>query len=346
MATKKKSSKKTTAGSRKVSPQRIMELVWDFAKPLMVEAAIRNRVFDVLSDGPKTLEQIAAATDASERGLKALLGALVGIGLLGRKGNRYQLPPDVAAFLVTTKPSFMGGLFLHSSTHLVPHWLRLTEIVRTGKPASRANDATEGSEFFAQFVEDIFNMSYVSAKVAAAALVKKAKRPVSVLDIAAGSGVWGIAMAEESPQVRVTAVDWAGVIPVTKRVAAKHDVGDRFSYVAGDILEADLGHEHQVATLGHILHSEGAERSQKLLERVFAALASGGSIVIAEFTPDEDRRGPATPLIFGVNMLVNTDHGDVFTLGEIKAWLKAAGYRKVRQLKAAGPSPLILADKP
>jgi hypothetical protein len=153
-------------------------------------------------------------------------------------------------------------------------------------------------------------------------------------------------MAQESPQVRVTAVDWLGVIPVTKRVAEKHGVADRFDYVAGDILKADLGKDHQVATLGHILHSEGAERSQKLLERVFAALAPGGTIVIAEFTPNEDLRGPATPLIFAVNMLVNTDQGDVFTLSEVKAWLKAAGYRKVRQLKAAGPSPLILANKP
>jgi ubiquinone/menaquinone biosynthesis C-methylase UbiE len=346
MATKKKSSKTSPAGSKKVTPQRIMELVWDFSKPLMVEAAIRNRVFDVLSEGPQTLEQLAAATKASERGLRALVGALVGIGLVARKGARYHLPPDVAAFLVTTKPTFMGGLFLHSSSKLIPNWLHLSEIVRTGKPATRANDSVEGSEFFAQFVEDIFNMSYAPAKTAAALLVKKAKKPVSVLDIAAGSGVWGIAMAQESPQVSVTAVDWPGVIPVTKRVAAKHGLADRFSYVEGDILKADLGKDHHVATLGHILHSEGAERSKKLLERVFAVLASGGTIVIAEFTPDEDHRGPATPLIFGVNMLVNTDQGDVFTFNEIKTWLKEAGYRKVRQLKAAGPSPLILADKP
>jgi 3-hydroxy-5-methyl-1-naphthoate 3-O-methyltransferase len=346
MATKKKSSKKSAASSKKVTPQRIMGFVWDFAKPLMVEAAIRNRVFDVLSEGPHTLEELVAATDASERGLKALLGALVGIGLVGRKGARYNLPPDAATFLVTTKPSFMGGVFLHASSQLVPHWLHLTEIVRTGKPVSHVNDSTDGSEFFAKFVEDIFNMSYAPAKTAAAALVKKAKKPVSVLDIAAGSGVWGIAMAHESPQVSVTAVDWPGVIPVTKRVAAKHEVADRFSYVEGDILKADLGKDHHVATLGHILHSEGAERSKQLLERVFAALAPGGTIVIAEFTPDEDRRGPSTQLIFGVNMLVNTDQGDVFTFGEIKSWLKETGYRKVRQLKAAGPSPLILADKP
>jgi 3-hydroxy-5-methyl-1-naphthoate 3-O-methyltransferase len=344
--TKKKSSKKTSSKAKALSPQRLMEMVWDYAKPLMVEAAIRNRVFDVLSEGPKTLEELVAETAASERGLRALVNALVGIGLLNRKGARYQLAPDVAAFLVTTKPTFMGGLFLHGSSQLIPNWLHLAEIVRTGKPVSRANDAADGSEFFAKFVEDIFNMSYRSASIAAAALLKKAKQPVSVLDLATGSGVWGIAMAHQSPHVSVTAVDWPAIIPVTKSVAAKHNVADRFSYVEGDILKVDLGEGHRVATLGHILHSEGEERSRRLLERVFAALASGGTIVIAEFTPNKDRRGPAVPLIFAINMLVNTDNGDTFTFEEIKAWLRETGFRKIRQLDAPGPSPLILADKP
>ncbi|HEY2894234.1 MAG TPA: methyltransferase, partial [Pirellulales bacterium] len=88
------------------------------------------------------------------------------------------------------------------------------------------------------------------------------------------------------------------------------------------------------------------ERSKKLLRKCFDALAPGGTISIAEFLVNPERSGPPMGLIFAVNMLVNTDQGDVFTLSEVKAWLKAAGYRKVRQLKAAGPSPLILANKP
>jgi 2-polyprenyl-3-methyl-5-hydroxy-6-metoxy-1,4-benzoquinol methylase len=346
MATKKKTSKKTPVKAKKPSPERIIGFVWDFAKPLMIEAAIRNHVFDELADGPKSLDDLASATGASPRGLRALADALVGIGLIGRKGARYQLTLESAAFLVTAKPTFIGGLFLHSSSQLIPNWLHLSEVVRTGKPAFHANASSEGSEFFAKFVEDLFNLSYRPATIVAQALIKKGKRPVSVLDIAAGSGVWGVAMAHRSPQVRVTAVDWLAVIPVTKRVAEKHGVADQFSFVGGDILAADLGRDHQIATLGAILHSEGAERSKHLIKRVFDALGPGGTIVIAEFTPNEDRRGPATPLIFGVNMLVNTDHGDVFTFGEIRMWLKEAGFRRVRQLKGAGPSPLILADKP
>jgi ubiquinone/menaquinone biosynthesis C-methylase UbiE len=240
----------------------------------------------------------------------------------------------------------MGGLARHVSRQLLPSWMQLAETVKTGKPGRSVNQQQGGAEFFAQFVEDIFNMSHGPASIAADVLLAKAKGPASVLDIAAGSGVWGIAMAKKSPHVRVTAVDWPEVIPVTQRIADRHGVGGQFTFVHGDILEADLGSNHKVATLGHILHSEGEARSRRLLKRVYDAMGSGGTIVIGEFVPDEGRSSPAMPLIFAVNMLVNTEEGNTYTFKEISSWLKEAGFRRVRTLASPGPSPLILADKP
>ncbi|HZK81769.1 MAG TPA: methyltransferase, partial [Humisphaera sp.] len=130
------------------------------------------------------------------------------------------------------------------------------------------------------------------------------------------------------------------------RVAQKHGVGDRFRYVQGDLHEADFGKGHAIATLGHILHSEGEARSRSLLKKVFAALAPGGVIAIAEFVADEARSGPPGPLIFAINMLVNTDEGDTFTFSEMSGWLREAGFTNVRALQTPAPWPLILADKP
>ena len=314
----------------------------------MVEAAIRNRVFDVLGEGPKSLEQLVAATDASERGLKALLNALVGIGLLNRKGARYQLPADVAAFLVQTKPSFMGGLFLHGSTHLIPNWLQLAEIVRTGKPVGRANDASGRQRVLREICRR--HLQHELSRRRRLPPRRSSRKPSSQSAcwiLAAGSGVWGIAMAEQSPHVRVTAVDWPGVIPVTKRVAAKHGVADRFDYVAGDILKVDLGKDHQVATLGHIL----AQR------RCGAESAAAGTRLRSAWRPAarsssrNSRRtriaaGPPMPLIFASTCSSTRTTATYSRSSEIKAWLKATGFRKVRQLNAPGPSPLILATKP
>ncbi len=320
-----------------------MEMVWDFARPMIAEAAIKLGVFDAMSEGARTIAQISQRTGASTRGIAALADGLVGIGLINRRGQQFTLAPDTAEFLVQKKPAFMGGILKHVSRQLIKEWMNLAECVRTGRPTKSVNQEGAGSEFFAQFVEDIFNMSFASASAAADALLAESDGSVSVLDIAAGSGVWGIAMARERPHVRVTAVDWPAVIPVARRVAERHGVGERFGYVEGDILEADLGAGHDVATLGHILHSEGEERSRRLLKRVHDAMAPGGTIVVGEFVLDEGRRGPAVPLIFAVNMLVNTEAGSTYTFKQIAAWLKEAGFKRPRPLKVPGPWPLILA---
>jgi O-methyltransferase involved in polyketide biosynthesis len=146
--------------------------------------------------------------------------------------------------------------------------------------------------------------------------------------------------------VNISAVDWPEVLKVTKRVAKRWGMEKRLKAIPGDLSEADFGSEHQVATLGHILHSEGPKRSQQLLRKVFKSLAPGGTIVIAEFMPNDQRTGPPTALIFAVNMLVNTTDGGTFTFAEMSKWLKDAGFRNPRQLDVGGVSPLILATKP
>jgi hypothetical protein len=327
-----------------VTPERIMQFAWGYSAPLILEAAINNKIFDTLDSGPKTVEDVHAATGASTRGLSAIMDALCGFQFLDKdQQGRYSLTPESSAFLVTTKPSFMGGLIAHTSGQLIPKWLQISEVVRTGKPATAVNAENTGAAFFEKLVPNIFNMSYAAAKALAAHLhLGKA----NVLDLATGSGVWGIALAQSSPDVRVSVVDWPSVLEITKRITAQHGVGDRFSYIPGDLLSVSFGTGYNVATLGHILHSEGADRGRELLQRTSAALASGGTIAIAEFLVNPDRKGPVNGLIFNVNMLINTENGATYSFEEISEWLRDAGFTNPRKLESPGPSPLILATKP
>ena len=338
----------STQSKPSVTPERLMQMAWGYAPPLIIEAAVKNRVFDVLDAGPKTIAETAVATGASERGLRAIMSALVAIELLSRSADgRYSLTPESAAFLVSTKPGFFGGFIRHTSSQLIPKWLDLTNIVRTGKGNTHVNQQETGAEFFKEFVEDLFPLSYpVTQALATELKLDTAASPVSVLDLAAGSGVWGIGLAQRSPQVHVTAVDWPGVIATTQKMAARFQVADRFTFVPGDLSSADFGAGHHVATLGHILHSEGAAKSRSLLKKTFAALAPGGTIAVQEFLVNDDRTGPPVGVLFGVNMLVAGDDSDVWSFNTIAGWLKEVGFENARTIDSPGPSPLILATKP
>jgi ubiquinone/menaquinone biosynthesis C-methylase UbiE len=332
---------------KQVTPERIMQMAWGYAVTLILEAGIRNKVFDTLDAGPKTIAEVAAATGASQRGLRGIMNALVGLDLLKKDGDRFELTPESAAFLVSTKPSFMGGMVAHTSQQLIPNWLHLSDVVATGKPAESVNQSDGGEAFFQELVSNIFPMSYGPAQALAAHLALGPSGPAfRVLDLGAGSGVWGIAVAQSSPRVTVTAVDWPAVLPIAQQTAAKFGLADRYSVISGDLASADFGRDHNLITIGHILHSEGVERSKKLLRKCFDALAPGGAISIAEFLVNPERTGPSMGLIFAANMLVNTDHGDTWSFEEIAGWLKEAGFVNPRQLEAPGPSPLILATKP
>jgi ubiquinone/menaquinone biosynthesis C-methylase UbiE len=327
------------------SPERLTQFAFAFAPPLLLQTAVELQVFDFLDQSPMSLEELNSRTGASLRGLRALLNALVGFEFLVKNDDgRYALTRESETFLVRSKPAYRGDFFTFVPRH-IQHWLNLKEAVQSGVPVVMANTEQEGPEFFREFVKSLFNINFAPATALAAEL--KGKREItSVLDLAAGSGVWGIVLAQHFPQTRVTAVDFPVVLEVTKQTAEKHGVISRFHLSAGDVLVADFGVSHDVAVLGHILHTEGEKRSRQLLQKVFASLSPGGTIVIAEWLVNETRTAPPHCLMFAVNMLVHSSDGDTFSFAEISNWLSEAGFRDARLLETPGVSPLILATKP
>lgn len=61
--------------------------------------------------------------------------------------------------------------------------------------------------------------------------------------------------------------------------------------------------------------------------------------------PDDERCSKVFPLLFAVNMLVNTTEGNTFTMAEYNQWLENACFHDIKILKVPGPSPLIVASK-
>lgn len=332
------------------TPERIMEMAWGFAPSRALVAAIDIGLFTEIAGGKNTLAGLQQATGASQRGLRMLLEAMLALGLLKRQGAgngaRYSLPPDVDAFLVEDRAGYQGEFIRLHSNLIEDHWRKLTDCVRTGRPVVAVDIPEEGAPFWQQLVDPLFTMNYAAARRLAEELSRLYPQPIRVLDVAAGSGVWGIAAAQVNPAARVVAFDLPETLPHARRKAQTHGVADRFEFSPGDIRRDQLGlAEFEVVVLGNICHSEGVAHTRELLAKVAQALKPGGAIAIADFIPDDDRSGPPLPLLFALNMLVHTSEGDTFTFSDYAAWLKEAGFGDVRKLQTPSPSPLILATR-
>jgi ubiquinone/menaquinone biosynthesis C-methylase UbiE len=328
-----------------IGPEKIIQDLWLAKATQALVAGVELDVFTHINAGKLTLKEITRASEASERGMRPLLDALVAIGYLNKKGDRYGLEPAAAQFLVRGKGPFMGN-FVYETKMTWEGWGHLTEIVKSGRPFIGVDAEEAGREFFPMLVSAIFPMSYGAAQAAFNALSEKTRKGITrILDVAAGSGAWSLPFAQANTDARVTVVDFPEVTAVTRQFTDRFNVSYQYDYIEGNLRQVPFGKGYNLAILGHIIHSEGEKWGKKLVKKCFNALRDGGLLLIAEMIPNDARTGPPLPLLFDLNMLVHTEQGSVFTMKEYRQWLKDAGFKKVTTIDAPSPSPLILATK-
>jgi len=101
--------------------------------------------------------------------------------------------------------------------------------------------------------------------------------------------------------------------------------------------------------LGHICHSEGVEGTRSIFAKARCALKPGGMLLVADFIPDDERRGGGKAhlaLLFALNMLVQTESGGTFTRAEYDQWAREAGFDKGSELiETAGPAAVLVYGK-
>jgi 3-hydroxy-5-methyl-1-naphthoate 3-O-methyltransferase len=310
-------------------------------------AAIDLDLFTHIERGNHSVAKIAAACGASEEGIRRLLDAMTGMGYLQKsKGETYRLRKKAEDFLVREKPFYMGDLAAIGK-FMMMSWTTLPDAVRQGKSVMPPRSTDDAAQFFSHLVPAIFTLSYIGAKAVVAEIAPAARRRIKrILDVAAGAAAWSIPFASAIKDASVTVIDYPGVIPVTKRFTARWNVAAKYEYREGDLQEVEFGNDQfDLVILGHIIHGEGAEQGKELIRRSYRALREQGMLLIGEFVPNDERSGPEMPLLFSLNMLLNTPAGDVFTMREYREWLREAGFKKVNRINAPAVSPIILATK-
>ncbi len=308
-------------------------------------AAVQLGVFPPLTEGPKSADEVAAAIDCSPRGTRMLLDALTALELLDKRGNGYELAPIADEYLIPGRPSYFGSMF--ESEIGWRAWGMLADAVRTGAPPLRIATEAGAAEFFPKLLPSLHVLHQEPARRMSEALgIGSSLRGAATLDLGAGSGVWGIAVAAADPEAHVTAQDFPALLEITKQYVEERSLAQQFSYLPGDLSDLELNDSaYDLILMGNVLHSAGEDRSRKLLHRVYRALRPGGRVAVVEVIPNELRSAPPAALLFALSMLLYSDQGDVFTAAELTAWLSEAGFAHVSSIDIGTSSPLLVGVK-
>jgi ubiquinone/menaquinone biosynthesis C-methylase UbiE len=304
-----------------------------------LRAAIDIDLFTAVGAGAATAKEIAARCDASERGVRILADFLVVHRLLTKDGGRYGLTPAAATFLDPSSPACIASaIHFVASPFVMGNFARLTAAVRKGGAAIGDEHLAPDHPMWVEFARSMAPLASLMAELLANLLEAAAAPPWKVLDIAAGHGLFGIALARHNPKAEIVALDWKNVLAVAEENARAAGVADRFRTLPGSAFEVDYGSGYDLVLLTNILHHFDPAGCETLLRKVHRALAPGGRAVTVEMVPDESRVAPPDAAAFALVMLAGTPAGDAYTFAEYERMFRNAGFAR-SELHDLVPSP-------
>jgi predicted nicotinamide N-methyase len=309
------------------SPVLFFETVNAYQRTAAIRAALELDIFSGIAAGDDTTETLAARCGADPRGMRVLCDYLTVSGFLYKSSGHYVLTADSATFLDRASPAYCGGsLEFLLDREQMRAFDDLAAVVRKGGTVMDHGGAlAPGHPMWVRFARAMAPMMALPAKHIAEQFVNE-QRPVRVLDIAAGHGLFGIAVAKHNPQARVVALDWPNVLPVAMENAERAGVRDRYDTIAGSAFDADYGTGYDAILLTNFLHHFDPDTIERLLRKVRGALAHGGKVVALEFVPDDNRVSPPVPASFSLVMLASTPKGDAYTHAELDRMFRNAGF--------------------
>ena len=320
----------STPAAQQPSPQLFFQTVNAHQRTEALKAAVELEVFTAIAEGNQSAADIAKRVSAAERGVRILCDNLCIMGFLTKSGDLYQLTPDSAFFLDKRSPAYIGGATEFLLTPMLTAGFQsLTEAVRKGGTAiSEEGTVSADNPIWVKFARGMAAMMMMPSQQIAKLVDPQADKPLKVLDIAAGHGMFGIAFAMNNPNAEIVAVDWSNVLQVASENAQKMGVGDRHRSIEGDAFEVDFGNDYDIVLLTNFLHHFDPPTNETLLRKVHAALKPDGRAVTLEFVPNDDRISPPETAGFSLVMLAGTRAGDAYTFAELDKMLTNAGFKR------------------
>jgi SAM-dependent methyltransferase len=324
------------------SPEQVMAMLQGFMGSAALKAGLDLEVFTHITKGNDTAEKLAAAKGVTPRAIRILCDALTAFGVLQKSDGHYSVPPVAQMLLVKGSPAYLGAMSRITASKMI--WdeaSRLTDIVKAGHSLAPAHAETPDNPFWQEFSRGSRQMATMAgpgvAEVAAAMFPNGA--PKRILDIAAGSGIYGFSALKRFPQATLVSVDWPTVLKLAEPTAKQMGLSDRVEFRPGDIFSDDLGAGYDLVLAVNIYHHFNIDKCIALSRRLYDATAPGGVLVVVDAVPDEKREEDRFGLTFALTMLIWTHEGDTYTLSQYQRMLRAAGYHDIELRSLPGPTP-------
>lgn len=309
--------------------ERLRDILRGFMQSQCLAVAVELGVADRLAAGPRTAEELAAATGAHPDALRRLLRALVSIELLCEVASgRFLLAPLGELLRGDAEASLREEIrqALHPTSWA--SWGALGESVRTGRPSFPALFGTDAWSWRARHPEagaTFDAMAERNSRRAAESLCEHLDFAGvrCLVDVGGGSGGLLSEILVRRPELCGILLDRPGVVAAAPALLAAADVAERCRVEGGDFLSA-VPPGGDLYLLRGVLHDWDDAAAATILRNCRHAMSPTARLVLVESLLE--REPPPAVALLDLHMLV-IHGGRERTAGEFRALLAASGFR-------------------
>ena len=311
----------------------LIELMWSFTKPLLVYAAARLQIADLLKDGPKHAPALAETVQIEVDILHRFLRGLAWCGLLVHQSdNRFSLTP-MGEFLRSDVP---GSLYEHalSMGELdVPVWKNMLETMKSGETGFTLTFGMEIFDYFNQnpAIGSRFDRLMGDVTIATAASIVSTydfSRFETVIDIGGGNGTLMVTILKANAQLHGIIFDLPQVVARTSEYLNQIGMGDRCDAVGGDFFAA-VPTGGDAYMMKWVLHDWSDERSLTILKNCRAVMSENARLLVVDMVMPEQASPAAPEIMLDLHMMVMAN-GIERTESQFRELLSQAGFKLTR----------------
>jgi hypothetical protein len=324
-----------------VTPDQIMRIATGFMASKHLFAAAAIGLFEQLSGGAMTLDELAAACGVPRRTVRISADAMVSLGLVERAGERYCNGAAAAAFLIGSG----SGPDLRP---MLRFWDRISyNLWMDFEGAVRAGEGHRQFNRFSDKEQQIFSAG-VEAFSGGAAAALAAKYDFSahrrVLDIAGGTGSFVIAILRRHAALHATLFELPGACAVARQRLALEPEGARVTVVEGDFFKDPLPDGHDLMIVANTIHVLSAAHNIELLKNMRTHATAGARLLLVDLWLDATGAGPQPAPLMSGEFLVMSGEGQAYGEADANEWLAQTGWHKLERRPLAGPASVIIAE--
>jgi hypothetical protein len=314
------------------TPERIVDIAIGYMGAKQLFAASRIGLFRALTEGERTVDELADVTGVDVRMVRILADAMNAQGILDRKDGQYALTADARDHLTDLEPFLT---FLNEISY--GHWLQFDTTVDTAKPGDLRMDDGRWATFMAGV------MRYNALHAAMLAQTFDFTPYKSMLDLGGLSPEFAIGALRNNPDLTVRFMFAPMATQGITDALAKTGFTDRATIEPADTDTAKPQGHHDIVMVNHVIHRFTPEQNQTILANARAAANLGATLLLLDFFLDADERQRKIDALHAGEYFV-IDGTVVYPEADVREWLTTARWRPTDVLALPGSPRVIVAQ--